>query len=333
MRFMYFQMGIFLVLFCHVQTGEAAPPWTYDASRTFKVELSNQAPTGEASIREHSVVWHPQKRKYYLLADVVPLKSHYHPNTYETEIHLWSGPDLVNWQYHGIAVEKGRTAAGYDSHGVASPAGAVFLNGKIYVPFSARRTGQFTERSIGLAWSGKDPEQIPWNKTKRPISDLVGEDDDPALMTVPGDSRLHLYHRRTGPQSYRIVHTFSETPEISESWPAAIPVTSRPDYVRAQELTGAFYAGGQCHLFVIEHLKKGGMGIAHLVSEKPDAPFTAERGAARYLSGQAQPSQLAYSGHITPVVQGGKLVALFWTVPQKGRRYGLKGHPLLSAGD
>ncbi len=328
MRLFYFVIGAVSLLICVNHPTIAGDPWKYDATRNFKVELSGETPTGEASVREHAVVWHPVKQKYYLLADVIPLKSRHHPNTYETEIHLWSSPDLANWQYHGIAIEKGHSDKAYGSYGVASPAGAAFLQGKIYVPFSARRTRKFTQRGIGLAWSGKDPEQLPWAKSKNPISDLVGEDDDPALIKVPGDDRLHLYHRRTGPGGYRIVHTFSDTPEVPESWPAAKPITSRPDSVRAQELTAVFYANRKCHLLIIEHLKKGGIKIAHLVSEKPDSSFLPVKGEARYLSTKSQPSKLAYSGHISPVVRDEKLIALFWTVPQKNKRYGLLGHPV-----
>ncbi len=333
MRLFDFAFCSLLLLLCVNYPSVAAEPWRYDATRKFSVELRADSPTGEASIREHSIVWHPVKKKYYLLADVVPLKSPYHPNTYETEIHLWSSLDLTEWRYHGVAVKKGAQKNAYDAHGVASPAGAIFMNGKIYVPFSARRTRQFTRRNIGLAWSGDDPEQVPWTKSKSPISDLEGEDDDPALMIRPGDSQLCLYHRRTGPGGYRVVWTSSETPEISESWPTAKPVTSRPESVRAQELTGAFHAGKQCHLLIIEHLRKGGIKIAHLISKKTNGPFLPVAGQSRYLPAGSQPSKLAYSGHISPVVQNEKLISLFWTVPQHKKRYGLLGHPVLQRRD
>ncbi len=328
MRCLYFVVGV-VSFFGNVNHPMFAEDlWSYDTDCEFKVELTGDSPIGEASIREHAVLWHPVKQKYYLIADVVPLKSHHHPNTYETEIHLWSGIDLAKWQYHGVAIKKGIPEKSYDAYGVASPAGAAFLNGKIYVPFSARRTKQFTQRGIGLAWSGSDPEQLPWVKSNKPISDLEGEDDDPALMKIPGENRLNLYHRRTGPGGYRIVHTTSDSPERTDSWPAAKPATSRPDEIRAQELTGAFFADGKCHLFVIEHFKVGGIKIANLVSENPAGPFLPVDEAKRYLPPQSQPGKLAYSGHISPVARAGKLNALFWTVPQKGKRYGLLGHPL-----
>ena len=305
-----------------------APPVTIDRNRRFEVELSADSAVGEASIREHAIAWHPRKRKYYLVADVVSLASAHHPNTYDTEIHLWSSPDLTRWCYHGVAVEKGPPGQSYDGHGVASPAGMTLAGGRLYVPFSARRTERFTQRSIGLAWCGAEPEQLPWTKTARPISDLEGEDDDPAVLTVPSDRCLHLYHRRTGPGGYRIVHTQSRTPERPETWLPAEPITPRPADVRAQELTAAFAADGKIHLMIIEHLAKGGMKIAHLWSDRPEGPFVAADPAQRYLLPASQASPLAYGGHISPVVRDDRLLACFWTVHQKGRRYGLLGHPV-----
>ena len=304
-----------------------AQPIKVDRGVSFHVELTAESPTGEASIREHAIAWHPVKKKYYLVADVVSLDSPHHPNTYDTELHLWSSRDLGEWTYHGIAVEKGRAGASYDGYGVASPAGMVFFHGRLYVPFSARRTSRFEKRSIGLAVSGTDPDKLPWAKTNRPISDLPGEDDDSALLVMPGDDSLHLFHRRTGPGGYRIVHTASKTPDDSDMWPAAQAITSRPGEVRAQELTGVFATNGKVHLLVIEHLVVGGMRIALLVSDTPDGPFHATDPNRRYLPPDSQPRHLAYGGHITPVVKNGTPVAFFWTVPQHGRRYGLRGHP------
>lgn len=310
-------------------TVPAAAPIEVDFAGRFSVQLTADSIIGEASIREHAIAWHPIKGKYYLAADVIPLASPRHPNTYDTEIHLWSSSDLRQWDYHGVAVRKGTPGRSPDGYGVASPAGMAFLQGKLYVPFSSRRTERFDQRSIGLAWSGTDPEQVPWIKSSRPVSDLEGEDDDPAVLTVPGDRRLHLYHRRTGPGGYRVVHTACKTPERPDAWPVARPATPRPAAVRAQELTGAFVAGGKVHLLVIEHLTKGGIKIAHLTSDKPEGPFGPADPKQRYLPPESQPKKLAYGGHITPVVRDGQPVAFFWTVPQQGQRYGLGGHSAL----
>jgi len=301
----------------------------FDGGTVFRVALPAGSAVGEASIREHSIAWHPGKGKYYLAADVVPTDSVHHPNTYETELHLWSSPDLAEWSYQGVAVPKGVAGETYDGRGVASPAGMVFFAGKLYVPFSARKTERFAERGIGLAWSGADPEKLPWTKTREAVSDIVpSEDDDPALVVVPGDRRLHLYHRRTGRGGYGIAHTASATPEVPGSWPSATNATRRPEAVRAQELTGAVFVGKSVHLFIIEHMKQGGVRIAHLACADPRGPFEAVEGEPRYLAPAAQPDGVIYSGHITPVVRDGRPVGFFWTVRQSGRRYGLQGHPV-----
>jgi len=307
----------------------AGSPITFDPSKTFRVELAADSPIGEASIREHAIAWHPVKRKFYLVADVVPLSKGHHPNTYDTDIHLWSSADLESWTYHGVAIEKGKPGESFDGYGVATPVAMVFRDGELLAPFSARKTKSFGRRSIGLAWSGSDPEKVPWTKSSGPISDLDGNDDDCALLTLPGDNRVHLFHRIDGP--YRIVHTSSATPKQIDSWPKAVPVTPRPDDVRAQELTGMFSTNGTMRMLVIEHLHAGGMKIADLQSRTPGGPFTASDRRNRYLPTDSQPTDLAYSGMVTPVVRDGQVVAFFWCTFQKGKRYGLLGHPIVKA--
>lgn len=300
-----------------------------DFTKRFQVQLPKDSVIGESSIREHTIVWHPPNKKYYLLADVIPLNSKHHPNTYESEIHLFSSKDLSGWKYHGIAITKGKTEGDFDRHGVASPVKATLQNGIIYCPYSARKTKTFTQRGVGLAYSFPDPEKIPWNKTARPISDLPGEDDDVAIITDEKGAKFHLYHRSTGPEGYQIVHSESRRPLKESSWTKAVPVSERPKTVRAQELTGAILIDGLYHLFVIEHLYKGGVKIAHLASRDPAGPFHSFQKNQRYLKTSEQPKQAIYSGHITPVMKDGHISAFFWTAHQQGKRYGLIGHPVL----
>ena len=296
----------------------------FDAHTLCEVALPAESPVGEASIREHAIAWHPVKEKYYLIADVVLLDSPHHPNTYETELYLWSSPDLEEWTFLGLAVPKGEAEPAYDAHGVASPAGMAYRDGKLYVPFSARKTARFTERGVGLAWSSDDPEVLPWTKSPAPISDLPGEDDDPAAVVVPGDDKLHLYHRTTGEGGYRIVHTASATPEAPGSWPKASDVTARPEGVRAQELTAAVFMGGAMRLFVIEQGDAvHGIQIADLTAGDPAEMFRQADATQRYVQGQ--PRSLASGGHLSLVVRDEVLLAGFWTVTQEGARYGLEG--------
>lgn len=320
---------LFIVLTFFQQSVWAESFVQCDFTKPLQVQLTKDSPIGEASIREHTIVWHPLNKKYYLLADVVPLKSKHHPNTYESEIHLFSSGDLSDWNYHGVAIAKGEVEGAHDRHGVASPVAATLVDGVIYCPYSARKTKTFTQRSVGLAYSSSDPEKIPWNKTSRPISDLPGEDDDVAIISEEDGARFHLYHRIAGPEGYQIVHSESKNPLKESSWSKGVPVSERPETVRAQELTGAMLLDGRYHLFIIEHLYKGGVKIAHLVSHNPAGPFSAFQKNQRYLNPNDQPKRIVYSGHISPIVKDGKMDAWFWTAHQQGKRYGLLGHPAL----
>ncbi len=104
-RLIHSALSICLLLGIEI-VGFAAPPFEIDQQTSFHVELTETSPLGEASIREHSIVWHPVQRKYYLVADVVLLDSPHHPNSYDTELHLWSSSGLTLWTYHGVAIEK-----------------------------------------------------------------------------------------------------------------------------------------------------------------------------------------------------------------------------------
>ena len=108
---------VFTINFLASASLSAEPLVQCDFSKSFEVQLTKDSPIGEASIREHTIVWHPQKKKYYLLADVIPLAWKLHPNTYDTEIHLFSSPDLSDWKYHGVAIEKGNTEGTHDRFG------------------------------------------------------------------------------------------------------------------------------------------------------------------------------------------------------------------------
>lgn len=295
----------------------------HEPVRLFGIALPANSPVGEASLREHAYAWHPVKRRYYLVADVVPLCNPHHPNTYNTELYLWSSSNLTNWTFHGVAVPKGVPGESYDGYGVASPAGMAYCRGRLWVPFSARKTQHYTQRSIGLAWSGADPEQLPWTKSDSPVSDLAGEDDDPAVISLPNEERLHLYHRATN-GGYHIAHTASATPDQPATWPTARPVTVRTADVRAQELTGVAFHDGQIHLFIMEHLNPQGLEIGHFISRTPDAIFQYASLSKRFVD--SQPKSRAYGGHVTPICREGLLVGLSWTVPQAGKRYGIAGY-------
>lgn len=84
MHRMIFSLVAACLLLGPATVGRTAPPFEVDRSVSFQVELTAASRTDEASIREHAITWHPAKKKYYLVADVVPLDSPHHPNTYDT---------------------------------------------------------------------------------------------------------------------------------------------------------------------------------------------------------------------------------------------------------
>lgn len=188
--------------------------------------LYGQIRNDTLSIREHSIIWHPVKLKYYMVADVIDTSNIYHPDTYDTELGLFSSSDLKTWTYHGICVEKG-TGADDGQYGVASPSQIAFWKGRIYVAYSQRNGGatEFTPRDVGLAYSSIDnPETVPWTKVAGHIADadeILGSgavDDDCALVAIPGDNYLHLYWRAGLAGVYNTYHSKSKTPADTSSW-------------------------------------------------------------------------------------------------------------------
>ena len=256
-----------------------------------------------------------------------------HPNSLNTEIHLFKSTtveSMDSWSYVGVAIPKGGVGQ-LGEFGVGSPASAVVINDEINCAFSARNTASFTERSIGLAYSSSDPDVVPWTKLSDPISDTPGEDDDPCLVLVDGDPRVHLYHRTTddgtGSGSV-IVHRSSPTPKQSNSWaPTNIAVPRFDGTVSAVESTAAFVLNGVVHIFVIEQAPSS--VTSHWISGNPDSQFVPSNIESRFLTDIevfGGLSSLAFSGHFTPAVRDGELRGIFWTKNNNAPRYTTKGN-------
>ena len=163
---------------------------------------------GHFSVRQNSCIWFAGT--YYLYADVVPWDNPYHPDTYDTSIHLFTSPDAETWEYEGEIIAKGGEGT-WTSAGVATPGACVF-RGKVYVAYSVRGHADGSgHRFIGI--SVADDPRGPFRELEplRLIPDDVdyggGEPtlllDDPQLVgcnddgTGPGDNCLHLYYRRS----------------------------------------------------------------------------------------------------------------------------------------
>jgi len=300
------------------------------------IEL-NAADTGDAndwSLRESAFIYYEASNTWYLLADAVNLDNVNHPNTYETEIHLFKCTDvesLINWTYIGVAIEKGG-AGELGEFGVASCSGAaVWLDGRIYAPFSARNNGapSFDGRTIGLAYSNANPETIPWNKLDDAIVTASGENDDPACLFIPGDSRLHVFNRSTGP--YEIIHSSSLTPRDASSW--ATPNTAVSLFsagTTAIELTGVYIVDGIIQLHGMEQgpgISSPSIQISDWVSADPDKEFLPANVGNRFFQQDqfTTPATLYAGGHLGLAVRKGVVRAQFNTRTHGGARFTIKG--------
>ena len=173
-----------------------------------KTPLPTSDGTQRFSVRQNSAIWFDGS--YYLYADVVPWDNPFHPDTYDTSIHLFTSDDAVNWVYDGEIIGKNE-GGDWTAAGVATPGACVF-GGGIYVAYSVRGNPDGSgHRFIGI--SVADHPKGPFRELPqlRVIPDDVDYSrervflllDDPQLVscnadgTGPGDERLYLYYRRS----------------------------------------------------------------------------------------------------------------------------------------
>ena len=165
-------------------------------------------PTDGFSIRQNTALWF--EGCYYLYADVVPWDNPYHPDTYDTSIHLFKSPDAENWEYVGEVISKGEAGA-WTANGIAAPGACVFA-GKIYVAYSVRgnRDGSghrfigvsVAEAPVGPFREAPELSIVPADVDYSEVSPMLLL-DDPLLVatngegTGPGDERLYIYYRRS----------------------------------------------------------------------------------------------------------------------------------------
>jgi hypothetical protein len=160
------------------------------------------------SVRQNSAIWFDGT--YYLYADVVPWDNPFHPDTYDTSIHLFTSADAEEWKYEGEVLPKG-PAGSWTAAGIATPGACVFGN-QIYLSYSVRGNADGSgHRFIGIAVA--DDPRGPFREL--PQLRLIPDDvdysrdrvflllDDPQLVasnaagTGPGEERLDLYYRRS----------------------------------------------------------------------------------------------------------------------------------------
>ncbi len=182
----------------------------------FRISVVGDAPTPlptidgtvRFSVRQNSAIWF--EGSYYLYADVVPWDNPFHPDTYDTSIHLFTSADAENWVYDGEIIGKDE-GDDWTAAGVATPGACVF-GGRVYVAYSVRGNADGSgHRFLGV--SVADHPRGPFRELPqlRVIPDDVDYSrertflllDDPQLVscnadgTGPGDDRLYLYYRRS----------------------------------------------------------------------------------------------------------------------------------------
>lgn len=310
-------------------------PRDFNRRVNISIALPSGSPGGEASIREHCIVWSAVKSAWYLIGDVLLLDNPSYPDTWRSDIGLWKSADLVTWTYLGICIAKNLAS----DWGVASPSGAVEHGGRILVPFCRRGSEDAQLLTIDMAQSGADPDAVPWTRlgTISAPPGLGDGFDDPALVLDPKTGGVHLYHRATvvnpndGVRRHTVLHSYSATPTALSSWPTAeFFLPRRPDAVTTQEMTAVFWWRGSWHLVVMEQESGLTRSACHWVSPHPTVGWQVAdpvkpRMTADYFGGVTE----YLNGHYSVAMRGGEILACTWSVLQTGAypagRYGIGG--------
>ena len=185
-------------------------------NENFRITILDGAPTpiptgdGAArfSVRQNSAIWFDGT--YYLYADVVPWDNPFHPDTYDTSLHLFTSADAERWEYEGEVIGKGGEGS-WTAAGIATPGACVF-GGRVWLAYSVRGNPDGSgHRFLGISVAD-DPRgpfrELPQLRVIPDDVDYTRERvflllDDPQLVgckadgSGPGDERLHLYYRRS----------------------------------------------------------------------------------------------------------------------------------------
>jgi hypothetical protein len=110
------------------------------------------ATTPTCSVRKLEAVYYPADGRTYAYVDIVNFTNHYYPDSYSSEVGVFSSPDgKTGWQYHGIVIPRG-PAGGWDGGGIASPGAAVTTDGRVLVGYAAENSPSGgINRGIGVA--------------------------------------------------------------------------------------------------------------------------------------------------------------------------------------
>lgn len=155
-------------------------------------------PTQNFSVRKVEAFVYPSDGKTYAYVDVVNYSDVYYPDSYSSEIGVYSSLDgRGGWTYHGIIIPRGKPGS-WDGGGVASPGGAVASDGTVLVAYAAENAPNGgRNRGIGFAIAphplGPFTKQIDPVASPSGICGGTGRCDDVIMQSRPGNE-IHLYH-------------------------------------------------------------------------------------------------------------------------------------------
>lgn len=236
------------------------PNCTSEYCFTFEPDWSSGStattlPTGNFSVRKVEAVRY--KNRTYAYADIVPFSDYFYPDSYSSEIGVFSSEDgLRNWTYHGIVIPRG-VEGSWDAGGVASPGAAVAENGAVILGYAAESNanGHYGTRGIGIA-SAQHPLG-PFRKHTEPLASPFrggvcsssarawSACDDVVMQSRPGE--VHLYHSVKGSAlspGPGIRHRMST--DCGRTWGTSRLVLSsalQPGTHPAETIAGKFFPG------------------------------------------------------------------------------------------
>jgi hypothetical protein len=91
-------------------------------------------------VRKIEAIFYPPDGKTYAYVDIVNFTDVYYPDSYSSEVGVYSSADgRTGWVYHGIVIPRG-ASGGWDGGGIASPGAAVADDGTVLVGYAAVRS-------------------------------------------------------------------------------------------------------------------------------------------------------------------------------------------------
>ena len=219
------------------------------------IALKNFLPVNNFCVRKASAIYF--KNRYWIYADVVHWENPFWPDTYGTDIHLFSSKDARLWKWHGKLVEKGKKGE-WNYGGVGTP-GAVVCKEKVFIFFKGDEKPNGERRYIGMAVS-KNPAG-PFKKIPDPLFTSEGHLDDPSPIEING--KIYLYFREAihkfSPPKYEILLTVSS--DEGKKWSKPERILSAEKDVYAYETAEAKKIKDVFILSCFEHRKVNGRHI------------------------------------------------------------------------